>query len=202
MIKLVLYLSCCTLLFTAFQPAREDALELGSLIPKADIRCTDISGKELSLNDARGANGLLVIFVANRCPYMQRNQERLHAACSLARKHNIGIAMINSNEAARVEGESLTAMKEYAAKQQYNCYYLLDHNAELADAFDANHTPECFLFDKNSRLVYKGAIDDSPGNADAVKAKLLLNALNDVAAGKAVAVGSSNALGCNIKRKL
>lgn len=202
MIKLVFYLSCCTLLSTAFRPAREGALELGSLIPKADTRCTDISGKELTLNDAKGANGLLVIFVANHCPYMQRNQERLHAACNLARKHSIGVAMINSNEAARVEGESLSAMKEYAARQQYNWYYLLDRNAELADAFDANHTPECFLFDKSGRLVYKGAIDDSPGNADAVKAKLLLNALNAIAAGKALSVGTSNALGCNIKRKL
>ncbi|PSL46454.1 peroxiredoxin [Chitinophaga niastensis] len=202
MIKATFYLSCFTILLTAFQPGRETSLDLGAPIPKQEATWLDVSGKEISLNSAKGNNGLLVVFAGNHCPYMVRNQERLHVLCTFARKNNIGVVMVNSNEAARNEGESMSAMKEYAVRQQFSWYYIIDKNAALADAFDANHTPECFLFDKNSKLAYKGAIDDSPGNADAVKARLLQNAMNDVLAGKAVAVGSSNCMGCNIKRRL
>jgi len=41
-------------------------------------------------------------------------------------------------------------------------YYVLDSDNVLADAFGAARTPECFLFDKDGKLVYHGAIDDSP----------------------------------------
>lgn len=60
--------------------------------------------------------------------------------------------------------------------------------------------PECYLFNQQGKLVYKGAIDDSPGNADAVKLKHLENAIADMLAGKAARVAATTALGCNIKR--
>ncbi|MFB6454847.1 redoxin family protein [Chitinophaga sp. Hz27] len=202
MFKSALYLSLCTVILTSFRSGRDANLDLGAPIPKAELRLTDISGKEISLNAAKSSNGLLVIFVANQCPYMLRNKERLQTVCAFAQKNNVGVVMVNSNEANRAESESLAAMKNYAGQHQFSWYYLLDKNAELADAFDANHTPECFLFDKAGKLVYKGGVDDSPGNADAVKAHLLRNAMNDMLAGKAVSIASSAALGCNIKRKL
>ncbi|WP_142682975.1 redoxin family protein [Chitinophaga polysaccharea] len=202
MIKATFYLSCCTILFSSFQPTREVPLEPGSPLPKSEITCTDISGKEISLGAAKGNNGLLVIFGSNQCPYMLRNQERLRNICQYASKNSIGVIMINSNEAARTGNESFAAMKQYAAAQQFKWYYVVDRNAVLANAFDANHTPECFLFDKNSRLAYKGGIDDSPGNAAAVKTRLLQNAINEMLAGKPVSVNTSHSMGCNIKRNL
>lgn len=202
MIKATFYLSCCTILLSSFQPNREVPLEPGSPLPKSEIACTDISGKEISLGAAKGANGLLVIFGSNQCPYMLRNQERLRNICGYASKNRIGIIMVNSNEAARTGNESFAAMKQYATSQHFTWYYVIDKNAVLANAFDANHTPECFLFDKNSLLAYKGGIDDSPGNADAVKTRLLQNAINEMLAGKPVSVNTSHTLGCNIKRNL
>jgi hypothetical protein len=201
MIKAVLYLSCSVFL-AAFPGNEETPLEPGSPLPKPEIAWMDISGKEISLNAARGNNGLLVIFGANQCPYMLRNQDRLRNICSYAGKNSIGVIMVNSNEAARNESESLAAMKQYAASRQFIWYYVLDKNSLLADAFDANHTPECFLFDKNSRLAYRGGIDDNPGNAGAVKTRLLQNAINEMLAGKPVTISTFNSLGCNIKRKM
>ncbi|MCW3464065.1 redoxin family protein [Chitinophaga nivalis] len=202
MMKSALYLSCCTVLLSSFLPIRELSLELGAPVPQANVACMDVSGKEISLQTAKGPNGLLVVFAGNRCPYMIRNQERLRRACAFAQQNNIGVALVNSNEATRNDGESLSMMKAYASQQQLPGYYLLDKNALLADAFDANHTPECFLFDKHNKLVYKGGIDDNPGNADAVKVPLLQNALNEMLAGKSVTTAASGSLGCNIKRKL
>jgi thioredoxin-related protein len=175
-------------------------IDIGAPIPKADVVLKDFSGKEITLNKARLSNGLLVMFSGNTCPYIERNQARTQQICKHALSNNIGVVLINSNIAGTDEKTLLAAMKTYAASQQYTWYYTIDNKAELADAFDASHTPECFLFNTSSKLVYKGAIDDSPGNADAVKVKHLHNAITDMLAGKAPRVTTTTALGCNIKR--
>ena len=185
------------ILLTAFRPS---SLDIGAPIPKPDIKLNDISGREISLNTAKGANGLLVMFTGNRCPYVLRNQGRTTEICGYALQHQIGVILVNSNTTLHNGDESLEAMKAYAAEQQYRWYYVIDKKAEIAEAFDASHTPECYLFDKNGRLSYKGAIDDNPGNADAVKAKHLLNAINETLAGGQVKTNNTSALGCNIKR--
>lgn len=202
MIKASFYLSCIAISLCAFEPNIETPLEPGALLPKSDVSLTDISGKKITLAAAKGSNGLLVIFGSNICPYMVRNESRLQTVCQLARKNNIGVVIVNSNEAERHDRESLAAMQKYGAEQNFAWYYVVDMNAVLANAFDANHTPECYLFDKNSRLAYKGGIDDSPGNAEKVKVTLLQNAIHEVLAGKAVTVNSTSSLGCNIKRNL
>lgn len=185
------------ILLTAFRPS---SLDIGAPIPKPDIKLNDISGREISLNTAKGANGLLVMFTGNRCPYVLRNQGRTTEICGYALQHQVGVILVNSNTTLHNGDESLEAMKAYAAEQQYRWYYVIDKKAEIAEAFDASHTPECYLFDRNGRLSYKGAIDDNPGNADAVKARHLLNAINEMLAGGQVKTNNTSALGCNIKR--
>ena len=171
-------------------------------MPKPDVKMKDVTGKEVSLNDAKKANGLLVMFSCNTCPYVQRNQERTREICQYALKHNIGVVLINSNEAERAGGDSYEAMKAYAKKLHYGWYYTVDKNNELADAFSADRTPECYLFNKDATLVYKGAIDDNPGNAAGVQAKYLHNAISAMVAGKPVEVTSTASVGCGIKRKM
>ncbi|MEI2737605.1 MAG: hypothetical protein V9F01_02335 [Chitinophagaceae bacterium] len=70
----------------------------------------------------------------------------------------------------------------------------------LADAFGANRTPECFLFDGEGKLVYHGAIDDNPSDASAVSRKHLVAAIDEINAGKEVSVKESRSVGCTIKR--
>ena len=55
------------------------------------------------------------------------------------------------------------------SKEDFDWYYVVDKNSVMADIFGANRTPEVFLFDKNSKLAYHGAIDDNPGDAEGVK---------------------------------
>src|ERR1700678_3798679 len=81
-------------------------LPLGSSIPKADIRVKDVSGKEVSLQQAKGTNGLLVMFSCNTCPYVMRNQGRTKEVCTYAGQHQIGVILLNSNEGSRDGGNS------------------------------------------------------------------------------------------------
>jgi thioredoxin-related protein len=174
---------------------------LSVFLPKADVKMRDVSGKDITLKSAAGEKGLLVMFSCNTCPYVIKNQERTLQICNFAKKNNYGVIILNSNEAYRDNDDSYAEMKSYAASQKYNWFYSVDKDHEVADAFGANRTPECFLFNKNLKLVYHGAIDDNPSDASAVTRKHLEAAINELNAGKEVSVKETRSVGCTIKRK-
>jgi thioredoxin-related protein len=178
-----------------------NVLPIGSPMPKGDVKMKDVSGREVTLNEARKANGLLVMFSCNTCPYVIKNQQRTKEVSSYVLSKNIGVILINSNEGQRDQEDSFEAMKQYAQQQSYQWFYTVDKNSELADAFGASKTPECFLFNKEGKLVYHGAIDDSPGNESAINRKHLKEAVEEMLANKEVSVTTSRSVGCTIKRK-
>jgi thioredoxin-related protein len=181
-------------------PGTGDPLPLGSSLPKADVKMKDVSGKDVSLQDAKTNKGLLVMFSCNTCPYVIKNQDRTNEVCKYAQDNGIGVAILNSNEAKRSEDDSFDDMKSYAKSQGYKWYYLVDNNSMLADAFGANRTPECFLFNAEGKLVYHGAIDDNPSDASAVNRKHLIMAIDEMKAGKDISIKQSRSVGCTIKR--
>jgi thioredoxin-related protein len=187
--------SLVTLAFTSGDP-----LKIGATLPKADLKMKDISGKEVSIKDNLKDKGVLVMFSCNTCPYVIKNQERTVAISKYAQKMNVGVILLNSNEGQRTDDDSYAAMQSYAKDQKYKWNYVVDENHVVADAFGANRTPECFLFDKNMTLVYHGAIDDSPSDISTIKRNHLQEAINEMAAGKDVSVKESRSVGCTIKR--
>ena len=177
-----------------------EPLPLGSPIPKPDVKMKDISGSEISLADAKTDKGLLVMFSCNTCPYVIKNQGRTYEVLKYAKGMGIGVAVLNSNEAMRGDEDSYEEMQAYAKSQGYHWSYLVDKNHILADAFGANRTPECFLFDGSGKLVYHGAIDDNPNNESAVSRKHLMLAIDEMKTGREVSVKESRSVGCTIKR--
>ena len=196
LIPVVAVLAFTSLAFTTSVP-----LPIGSVMPKADAKLKDISGKEISIKDVKKEHGVLVMFSCNTCPYVIKNQDRTIAAGEYAKKMNVGFIVLNSNEALRSAEDSYEAMKSYAKEQKYSWNYVVDANNEIADAFGANRTPECFLFDKDLKLVYHGAIDDNPSDASNVTRNHLEQAMNELVAGKEISVKESRSVGCTIKRK-
>lgn len=178
-----------------------DPLPIGSALPKPDKKLTDVTGKQTNLKEAIEKNGLLVMFSCNTCPYVIKNQQRTNAICSYAQKNGLGVVVINSNEGNRDTEESLDAMKAYAAEQHYKWKYVVDSESELANAFGAKRTPECFLFNKDLKLVYHGAIDNNPSDEDNVSRKHLQLAMDEMISGKDVSVKETKSVGCGIKRK-
>lgn len=184
-----------TLAFTGGDP-----LAIGSTMPKADLKMKNTANKEVSMKDVKKENGVLVMFSCNTCPYVLKNQDRTTAISEFADKNKVGVIILNSNEAYRGNEDSFGAMQAYAKEQGYKWNYVVDQNHEVADAFGANRTPECFLFDKNLKLVYHGAIDDSPSDVTAIKRIHLQEAISELVAGKEVTVKESRSVGCTIKR--
>jgi thioredoxin-related protein len=177
-----------------------DPLKIGSTMPKADVKMQDISGNQVAMQDAAKENGVLVMFSCNTCPYVVKNQERTLAISKYATENKVGVIILNSNEALRADDDSYAAMQIYAKTQGYQWNYVVDKGNLVADAFGANRTPECFLFDKNLKLVYHGAIDNSPQDETAITRVHLKEAINEMIAGKEVTVKESRSVGCTIKR--
>ncbi|HYC30615.1 MAG TPA: thioredoxin family protein, partial [Chitinophagaceae bacterium] len=61
-----------------------ESLPIGAEMPKADVKLKDISGKDITLKDAKKQNGLLVMFSCNTCPYVIKNQSRTLEICKYA----------------------------------------------------------------------------------------------------------------------
>jgi hypothetical protein len=112
----------------------------------------------------------------------------------------VGVAFVNSNEAKRDNGDSFAEMQARYKEKGYSGAYLLDEKHVVADAFGARTTPHVFLFDKNMKLVYKGAIDDNVSSAAEVKERWLHNAIENLASGKAIDPALTRNIGCSIKR--
>ncbi len=201
--KKIIIICCLSILMVAVLAAFKysGVLPVGSDLPKADVRMKDIRNEEVSMKDAKRKNGLLVMFTCNTCPYVIKNQERTRAICKYALQNNIGVILLNSNEDQRKSEDSFEAMQRYAKSQRYDWYYVVDKDNVVADAFGANRTPENFLFNKNMKLVYHGAIDDSPTDAGNVKRQHLRDAMNEMLIDKEVTIKESRSMGCSIKRK-
>ncbi len=190
------------LFFTAFiAPGDFTSLEIGKPTPKTEVKLMDVGGKNISLAEATGKNGLLVVFSCNTCPFVIKNQGRIKAMTEYAAKNEFGVVVINSNEGQRDADDSFEAMKKYKADQQFSGYYVVDKNSELANAFGATHTPEIYLFGKSGTLVYKGAIDDSPRDETGVKQHFLKDAIDQTVKGEIILFNSTKSVGCTIKRK-
>ena len=175
-------------------------LPLGSTLPLGDVQMEDISGRNLSLNEVKGDNGLLVIFSCNTCPWVIKWEDRYPVVQELATVNDIGIILLNPNEDYRDKGDGMEDMILHAEKAGYNLPYVLDKNHRVADAFGASRTPHVYLFNAEDQLVYVGAIDDNANSAADVEEFYLEDAIEQLSAGQAITRSSTKSIGCTIKR--
>ncbi len=174
-------------------------LEIGADLPLADTKMADVSGKKVSLNDAMGENGLLVLFSCNTCPWVDAWEDRYVKVSKKYQKKGVGMIAVNPNEASRNKGDSINDMKARAKKAKYDFYYTVDEGSKLASAFGATRTPHIYLFNKKGTLVYRGAIDDNARRPRKVESPYLMDAIDAMIAGEQIKTTSTKALGCSIK---
>ncbi|MFB6317474.1 thioredoxin family protein [Saccharicrinis sp. FJH54] len=180
--------------------AQYSTLEIGDKAPYTTYKMENTNGKMYSFDDVKKENGTLVIFSCNTCPFVLAWENRYPKVAELAKENKVGMILVNSNHMKRDGDDSMEAMKKHAAEHQYKWPYVVDENSKLANAYGAMTTPHVFLFDKNDKLVYIGAIDDNYKDASAVKDFYLKDALVSLAAGKDIAENVTRATGCSIKR--
>jgi len=176
---------------------------IGDEMPMGDVKMKDVSGKMISLNDAMGENGLIVNFSCNTCPFVVAWEDRYPMIEKMAAENKMGVILLNSNERKRLENDmadSFDAMVKHAKETGYNSYYTVDKNHQIADAMGAFTTPHIFVFDKDKKLAYKGAIDDNYKDAAGVEANYLKDAVSAIVKGEKANPAETKGNGCSIKR--
>jgi len=172
-------------------------LALGT--PAPSFRLPDYNGRIVALEDFRDAQGLVVAFICNHCPYVKHIR---HAFAQFAREYQakgVAVVAINSNDTQAYPQDGPAGMAEEARSAGYTFPYLLDGTQEVARAYHAACTPDLYLFDKDRKLVYRGQFDDSrPGKGEATGADLRA-ACDALLSGAAISPDQKPSIGCNIK---
>ncbi len=160
-----------------------------------DFTLKGVDGKEYNLNNTlKNSNYVVVIFISTECPFVQPYTDRINSLANDYSKKGVTFFGINANST-----ESFDAVKTHAAEKGYPFAVLKDENNAVADMLGATRTPEVFLIDKNKTILYHGRIDDSR-DEQKVTSTDLKDALDQVIAGKDVAVKDTKSFGCSIKR--
>jgi peroxiredoxin len=173
--------------------------ELGS--PAPDFQLPEVvTGKVVSRRDVAGPKGMLVMFICRHCPFVKHVQDELAKIGHDYAGRGVGIVAISSNDVTSHPEDSPTKLAYQAQELRLNFPYVFDESQDVARAYDAQCTPDFFLYDGQGRLVYRGQLDDSrPGNEIPVTGSDLRAALDAVIAGGAVLSEQRPSVGCNIK---
>jgi peroxiredoxin len=175
-------------------------LPLGTTAP--DFSLPNVDGRTVSLADAVGPKGTVVMFICNHCPFVKHVADQLAALGRDVMTLGIGVVAISSNDVSAHPADSPEQMVHEAEDRGYPFPYLYDEAQEVAKAYHAACTPDFFLFDAARKLVYRGQLDASrPGNELPVTGADLRAAIDAVLAGRPVAAEQRPSLGCNIKWK-
>jgi peroxiredoxin len=113
-------------------------------------------GKIISLEDLKGENGTLVMFICNHCPYVKAITKDIVEDCNELKKIGIKSVAISSNDPTNYPEDSFENMIEFAKKNEFSFPYLIDETQETAKAYDAVCTPDFFGYNKNLELQYRG----------------------------------------------
>ncbi|HRY99310.1 MAG TPA: thioredoxin family protein [Bacteroidales bacterium] len=170
-----------------------------------DFRLPNIDGKLYSLADIPNAQGFIVIFTCNHCPYSIAYEDRIIALHRKYQAKGWPVVAINPNDSVVQPADSWSAMKVRAREKSFPFLYLLDERQEVFPRFGATRTPHVYVLQKQEngslKVAYIGAIDDNHKDAGAVNEAFLSNALDALMAGKTPEPSFTRAIGCSIKVK-
>jgi peroxiredoxin len=173
--------------------------ELGSQAPDFALRDV-VSGKIVARKDVAGPKGMLAMFICRHCPFVKHVQDELAKIGRDYAGRGVGMVAISSNDVTSHPEDSPIKLAYQAQEVGFAFPYLFDESQDVARAYDAQCTPDFFLYDGDGKLIYRGQLDDSrPGNNIPVTGKDLRAALDAVIAGRAVAEEQRPSIGCNIK---
>ena len=126
---------------------------------KADFfELKSIENKLINLNDIKGKNGTLIMFICNHCPYVKAVIDDIVDDCKNLEKEEIKSVAIMSNDQKNYPEDSFEKMISFSKKYKFNFPYLVDETQKVAKTYDAVCTPDFFGYNANLELQYRGRI--------------------------------------------
>lgn len=181
-------------------------LAIGADAPDFDL--PDLKGEFKSLKDYEAAEIVVLVFTCNHCPTSQAYETRLIEFTKAYKDKGVAVVLINSASPLGLMyaehswsdvGDSYEDMKIRAKHRAYNFPYLYDGDLQKASlAYGAMATPHIFILDKERKLRYEGRID-ADQTQGVGQSEDMIQAVEELLAGKAVSNPSTKSIGCSTK---
>ena len=165
-----------------------------------DFNLLSTENKKISLNESKGENGTLIMFICNHCPYVKAVIKDIVQDVKFLETLGMKSIAIMSNDVKNYPEDSFENMISFSKTHNFTFPYLFDKTQKVAREYGAVCTPDFFGYNKNLELQYRGRIRElknlkpiGKGDSDLKIAMKLL-----VTSGK----GPKNqipSMGCNIK---
>ncbi len=165
-----------------------------------DFNLKSTTNDQISLEDARGKNGTLVMFICNHCPYVKAIIKDLVTDVKYLESLGIKSVGIMSNDVKNYPDDSFENMISFSKLHNFSFPYLIDETQNIAKEYGAVCTPDFFGYNKNLELQYRGRIrelkDLKPIREGDSDLKLAMKLVAETGAGPKNQIPS---MGCNIK---
>ena len=156
-------------------PVQTPICDFGKKAIPFELKSTD--NKIISLDDIKGENGTLIMFICNHCPYVRAVTKEIVKDCNELKKIGINSVAICSNDFINYPEDSFDNMIKFSKDNQFNFPYLHDETQEVAKLYGAVCTPDFFGFDKDLGLQFRGRLRElknfipvKDGESDLLKA--------------------------------
>jgi thiol-disulfide isomerase/thioredoxin len=181
-------------------------LEIGTAAP--DFNLPGVDDKNYKLADFADAKILVIVFTANHCPTAQAYEGRIMQLVTDYKDKGAAVVAISPNDpkAVRLDelsysdmGDSFDEMKIRAAERKFNFPYLYDGKTqEVAKKYGPVSTPHVFIFDKERKLQYTGAVDNAE-DPNKIKKSFARDAIEALLEGREITIKKMKTFGCSIK---
>jgi peroxiredoxin len=178
-----------------------NSIPLGT--PAAEFSLPDVvTGGVVSLSSLPQARALLVMFICRHCPYVVHVRDEILRIARDYQPKGVWFVSICSNDSTAYPDDAPEKLREMALQYEFPFPLLHDETQTVAKAYDAQCTPDFFLYDSRRRLSYHGRLDDStPGNGLPVTGRELRRALDALLGGLGAPAVQKPSIGCSIKWK-
>jgi peroxiredoxin len=168
-----------------------------------DFDLMGVDGQRWNLSQARGPQGLLLMFMCNHCPYVQAVLPRLIDTVRALSRFGIGSIAVMSNDTSQYPEDDFAPMRDLAQRMAFPFPYVLDDTQALARAYGAVCTPDFFGFNADLQLQYRGRLDDARLEAPTPQTRReLLEAMRQIAQTDQGPREQIPSMGCSIKWRL
>jgi|TARA_B110000037_G_C16913834_1_gene421419 peroxiredoxin len=112
----------------------------------------------VSLNDIKGENGTLIMFICNHCPYVIATIKDIVLTSIELKKIKINTVAVMSNDPKDYPEDSFENMIKFSKKYNFGFPYLYDQDQSIGKSYEAVCTPDFFGYNSNLELQYRGRI--------------------------------------------
>jgi peroxiredoxin len=161
-----------------------------------------VTGETVSLSELPQARALVIMFICRHCPYVVHVRDEILRIARHYQPQGVSFLAICSNDPAAYPEDAPEKLREMAIEHDFPFPLLHDESQSVARGYDAQCTPDFFVFDSDRRLAYHGRLDEStPRNGVPITGGEMRAALEAVISGREGPAIQKSSIGCSIKWK-